>query len=863
MEIMGRNSPFAVLIVKVIQARELRDIQGGTANPQVKMWLTRVSTIDGELKFAEDKASKKKTSTQMATRNPKFTGEEFNWSIDRRDDKQMTRINLAVFHDKDSKLLKKKTFMGSMSFSLDEIFNRDPELGDVKGWYKLLDKTKGQLENQPSSVYSKPAVTLGDDEVFEELDGGTVRIAEPSRSPAGGGRVLRLEGSGGGADTQSRPGSSPASPSSSRVFQFQGFSELDEECDDDDDTYEPVEHPSKAAPTSVPTANPFLDAPPTPSHPPPDPFGASPVRGKSDTTAALAAPLQHVTNPFNPFAPIATATSNAPKQPKDDPSPVSLRAKAAVAAPPSVPTNAPATAKAPVAPNRRPTQQERSAAAAAAMKHASMSVRKQQPSKSATPAAQEKLSINSFTFLKVLGEGSFGRVLLAELKSGKSTGVYAIKVIKKQKVIDEDDVDATITERKVLALSDKNPFLTRMHATFTDPEKLFYVMEFVNGGDLMYHIQVKETFPVPDVKFYAAEILCGLWYLHDNGVLYRDLKLDNVMLSGEGHIKIADFGMCKMGIYGSGKTTTFCGTPGYLAPEIINEEPYGSSVDFWSLGVLLYEMLIGDSPFDAEDNDDLFKQILRNRPDYPRDLDKASKSIITGFMCVDIKNRLSCKSDVRAGRAAVKSHPFLSTLDWDLVEQGKMRPPFSPVGKNVKDPKDTSNFDDDFTGEDPTITPVDQRRANRIPQRAFDGFSFVNSVFGQSAEGGEATVPIKSGREKQAKPEKCLRETKEYRTDLSRKAVTVELHGKPCGTFFIRESSSQPGCYAIAVAIGAASPWNGLVKSSTDAHGVKRFMIYDRDRFESVESLVKFYNENPICGSASNPPAPVMLRSQD
>jgi classical protein kinase C beta type len=233
----------------------------------------------------------------------------------------------------------------------------------------------------------------------------------------------------------------------------------------------------------------------------------------------------------------------------------------------------------------------------------------------ATPVAAarplEKVSAASFNFTKVLGQGSFGKVMLAERKG--SGEVYAIKAIKKDAVIEDDDVDCTMTERRVLALSSGNPFLTRLHATFQTPDRLFFVMEFVNGGDLMFHIQQLRVFKFEQAQFYCAEICSGLWYLHENGILYRDLKLDNVMLDGDGHIKIADFGMCKENIFGTGRTTTFCGTPGYLAPEIVQELPYNASVDFWSLGVLMFEMLIGDSPFDADDDDELFDQIQNKK----------------------------------------------------------------------------------------------------------------------------------------------------------------------------------------------------------------------------------------------------------
>ncbi|XP_023850194.2 protein kinase C eta type [Salvelinus sp. IW2-2015] len=234
---------------------------------------------------------------------------------------------------------------------------------------------------------------------------------------------------------------------------------------------------------------------------------------------------------------------------------------------------------------------------------------------SETPQQQTRqLGISDFTFLQVLGKGSFGKVMLARLNSGER--VFAVKVLKKDIILQDDDVECTMTEKRVLSLASCHPYLTQLYCCFQTPDRLFFVMEFVNGGDLMFHIQKSRKFEECRARFYTAEITSALMFLHSKGIVYRDLKLDNVLLDKDGHCKLADFGMCKEGMFEGVATGTFCGTPDYIAPEILQEMLYGPSVDWWSLGVLLYEMLSGHAPFEAENEDDLFESILNEEISY-------------------------------------------------------------------------------------------------------------------------------------------------------------------------------------------------------------------------------------------------------
>ncbi|XP_054487740.2 protein kinase C theta type [Agelaius tricolor] len=327
---------------------------------------------------------------------------------------------------------------------------------------------------------------------------------------------------------------------------------------------------------------------------------------------------------------------------------------------------------------------------------------------------QLKLTIEDFVLHKMLGKGSFGKVFLAELKS--TDQYFAVKALKKDVVLMDDDVECTMVEKRVLSLAWEHPFLTHVFCTFQTKENLFFVMEYLNGGDLMFHIQSCHKFDLPRATFYAAEIICGLQFLHSKGIIYRDLKLDNVLLDNEGHIKIADFGMCKENMFGDAKTSTFCGTPDYIAPEILLGQKYNTSVDWWSFGVLLYEMLIGQSPFHGQDEEELFQSIRMDNPFYPRWLDKDAKDILVKLFVREPERRLGARGNIR-------QHAFFREINWEALEERRMEPPFKP---RVKSPSDCSNFDKEFLNEKPRLSCADRALINSMDQNMFSNFSFVN-----------------------------------------------------------------------------------------------------------------------------------------
>ncbi|CAH3016928.1 unnamed protein product [Porites evermanni] len=330
--------------------------------------------------------------------------------------------------------------------------------------------------------------------------------------------------------------------------------------------------------------------------------------------------------------------------------------------------------------------------------------------------------IDDFNLLKVLGKGSFGKVLLCELKETKQA--FAIKALKKDVVLEDDDVECTMVERRILALATRHPFLTHLHSAFQSQDHLFFVMEYLGGGDLMFHIQSVGKFDEPRSRFYAAEIVCGLEFLHDRGIIYRDLKLDNVLLDSDGHIKLADFGMCKEGILDSKKASTFCGTPDYIAPEILKGWKYDSAADWWSFGVLVYEMLIGQSPFAGEDEEDLFDSICRDKVHYPKWISSSAEDVLSQLFERAPVERLGYRNGTNPN---IRNHKFFDRINWTKLEQRKIDPPFKP---SVASDHDTKNFDPDFTMDVPQFTPTDKDLLQSMDQGQFKGFSFVNPYFG-------------------------------------------------------------------------------------------------------------------------------------
>ncbi|KAF9293741.1 Serine/threonine kinase [Mortierella antarctica] len=330
-----------------------------------------------------------------------------------------------------------------------------------------------------------------------------------------------------------------------------------------------------------------------------------------------------------------------------------------------------------------------------------------------------KFAMNDFHFLAVLGRGNFGKVMLAEDKKGGE--LFAIKALKKESIVKHDEVESARSEKRIfqVANKDRHPFLTTLHSCFQTDTRIYFVMEYVRGGDLMMHIQMDKRFGERRAKFYGCEVLLALQYFHENNIVYRDLKLDNIMLALDGHIKIGDYGLCKENMPYGVTTRTICGTPEFMAPEIIEEQPYDRSVDWWTFGVLMYEMLLGRAPFSGEEEDDIYDSIMDDEPFYPAGFGRHEQALLQSLLVKVPALRLGAGP---TDAEEIKAHAYFRNVNFDDVFHKRIPPPFLP---KISSAKDVSNFDSEFTSESTGETPTDYR-LNNVEQDLFKGFSYVS-----------------------------------------------------------------------------------------------------------------------------------------
>ncbi|ODV88548.1 hypothetical protein CANCADRAFT_124337 [Tortispora caseinolytica NRRL Y-17796] len=280
-----------------------------------------------------------------------------------------------------------------------------------------------------------------------------------------------------------------------------------------------------------------------------------------------------------------------------------------------------------------------------------------------------KYSLSDFKILRTLGTGSFGRVHLVQ--SVHNRRYYAIKVLKKAQVVKMKQVEHTNDERRMLKLVE-HPFLIRMWGTFQDSKNLFMVMDYIEGGELFSLLRKSQRFPNPVAKFYAAEVVMALDYLHSNNIIYRDLKPENILLDKSGHIKITDFGFAKEV---PDVTYTLCGTPDYIAPEVVSSKPYNKSVDWWSVGILIYEMLAGYTPFYDRTPLKTYENILQCHVRYPSYIHPDARDLLEHLITKDLTRRYG---NLANGTADIYNHPWFAEVVWEKLYSKTIETPYEP-----------------------------------------------------------------------------------------------------------------------------------------------------------------------------------------
>ncbi|KAK9370730.1 kinase-like domain-containing protein [Lipomyces kononenkoae] len=333
---------------------------------------------------------------------------------------------------------------------------------------------------------------------------------------------------------------------------------------------------------------------------------------------------------------------------------------------------------------------------------------------------------DDFEILRLIGKGTFGQVY--QVRKRDTDRIYAMKILSKKVIVQKKEVAHTIGERNILvrtATAD-SPFIVGLKFSFQTPADLYLVTDYMSGGELFWHLQKEGRFREERAKFYIAELILALENLHNHDIVYRDLKPENILLDANGHIALCDFGLSKANLTSNDTTNTFCGTTEYLAPEVLlDDQGYTKMVDFWSLGVLIFEMCCGWSPFYAEDTQQMYKNIAFGKVRFPKDaLSPEGKNFVKGLLNRNPKHRLGAVDDARE----LKAHPFFADVDWDLLVQKKVPPPFKP---HLSSATDTSNFDPEFTNASTSVLQGSRFLQGSTPlsptlQANFQGFTFVD-----------------------------------------------------------------------------------------------------------------------------------------
>ncbi|RAQ51559.1 serine/threonine-protein kinase PRKX [Aspergillus flavus] len=322
-------------------------------------------------------------------------------------------------------------------------------------------------------------------------------------------------------------------------------------------------------------------------------------------------------------------------------------------------------------------------------RHLSPFVITERPEEKQLGVSTRTLTVDDFALLKTLGTGTFARVWLVRLKDEirQRDKVYALKILRKADVIKLKQVEHVRNERKTLSAVAGHPFITTLIASFSDDQSLYMLLDYCPGGEIFSYLRRARRFNENTAKFYAAEITLTIEFLHDvEGIVYRDLKPENILLDAEGHIRLVDFGFAKK--VDNRETYTLCGTPEYLAPEVIHNSGHGLAVDWWALGILIYEFLVGQPPFWDQNPMRIYEQIVEGRIRFPQNMSPAAQNIISLLCKTNPTERLGY---ISGGSARVKSHPFFEDIQWDDLFYRRIKGPIIP---RVDHPADTGNFEE-------------------------------------------------------------------------------------------------------------------------------------------------------------------------
>ena len=326
------------------------------------------------------------------------------------------------------------------------------------------------------------------------------------------------------------------------------------------------------------------------------------------------------------------------------------------------------------------------------------------------------MGIEDFDLLKVLGKGSFGKVVLCKRKGDPAGTLYAMKTLRKAALIKRNQLLHTATERNILQ-NIQHPFLVNLIFAFQTEDKLYMVLDYMGGGELFFWLKKFRRFSEPRSQLMGAEITLALGALHANNIIYRDLKPENILVDLDGHVRLTDFGLSKDGITSPGAeggTKTFCGTPEYLAPEILDNKGHGKAVDWWSFGTLLYEMLCGLPPFYDTNIQKMYHKILCAPLRFPSYLTEDAKTILRGLLQRKVEERLGSGP---TGTEEIKGQAFFKQLDFERVMRKEYAPEFKPP-----DAGSATNFDAEFTNFDAEFTSHMSETAKE--RLNFGGFTF-------------------------------------------------------------------------------------------------------------------------------------------